>query len=204
MSELWIAALLSLWLIVALLAFLVLGLLRRIAPILERAEAALSPPTAPPGLPVGSSTPPFELMTADGRSLPSANLLGRPFVLLFVSSGCAPCRLLAERVREVGLDLLAELIVVADETEVGADVGDWPSATLAYQRDHEVSHAFATSATPHAFAINRSGTIVAAGFPNTLDRLQTLAGQAQEGGDLRAPASRHGPTRMEIGSEVVR
>jgi AhpC/TSA family len=191
-SGLWIAALVSLWLIVAVLALLVLGLLRRIAPILERTEAAVHSPTSAPGLPPGNSLPAFDLTTADGKTMAAASLLGQPFVLFLVRSGCAPCRKLAEDVREADFELPVELLVVADDGDGEADIGEWPSpATLVYQRDHEVSRALATFATPHAFAVDAYGTIVATGFPDTLDRLQVLARKALEGGDARQAVSRH-------------
>jgi hypothetical protein len=183
-SAFWIAALVSLWLIVAILALLVLGLLRRIAPILERAEAIISSEPAPPGLSPGSLMPPFEVTTVDSRRIAASDLIGKPFVLLFVSSGCAPCARLAEQIGEAGdPDLGFDLLVVADDSDAGVEFGEWGSARVAYQVDHEVSHAFETSATPHAFVISGSGTVVAAGYPSTLAQLQALANRSEKGGD---------------------
>jgi hypothetical protein len=176
-NSFWIAALLVLWLVTGVLAALVLGLLRRIAPILERAETmASSAVTPPPGLSPGTTVPSFELTKVGGGTVTSAGLLGTGFVMLFVSSGCRPCRKLAEEIRRGDPSGLAvELIVVADESDVDAELGQWPSATLTFQRGQRVSSAFRTSATPHGFAIDSAGTVLATAFPSSLETLRFLA-----------------------------
>lgn len=185
MSGFWIVALLCLWAFAVVLGLLVLGLLRRIAPILERAEAMASSTAASPGLPPGSALPPFEVVSGDGRKLKSSDLVGSPFVLLFVSSGCAPCKRLGEEMRRANEgSLVVDVVVVADQSDAGIDFPEWEYATLAYQSEGQVSRALGSSATPHAFAIGSSGVVVAAGFPNTLNQLKALANQAREGGDV--------------------
>jgi AhpC/TSA family len=190
MSAFWMAAVIAVWLVVALLALVVLGLLRQIAPILERADAVLAGQPTHPGLPVGSPIPTFALTAADGSTLTDTSLVGTPFTLLFVSSGCEPCRRLAAALREDDVDLPVELIVVADELDLLSQLGEWPTATLTSQSAHQVSEAFRTGATPHAFAIDRGGTIAAAGFPNTAQRLMSLIEPTLEGGDAQVATPR--------------
>ena len=55
---------------------------------------------------------------------------------------------------------------------------------LLVQPANELSIAFRTSTTPHAFAIDRSGIVVATDTPNTFDHLLALVRPAlREGGD---------------------
>lgn len=192
MSGAWIAAFLALWAVVLLLGLLVLGLLRRIGPVLERAEFVASSAVGPGiGLPLGTTVPDFELSLANGEAISAADLRGRPYVLLFVSSGCAPCRGLAAEIRtREGPAPLADLIVVAAESDADAALTDAPYATLAFQSGRAVSDAFGTSATPHAFAVDTSGTVVASSFPNTLDHLEALAREASRGGDRQTSDAR--------------
>jgi thiol-disulfide isomerase/thioredoxin len=183
MSGFWIAAFLVLASFVAIQGLLVLGLLRRFAPVLERAEGALgSASGGHGGLSPGAKAPPFELRSANGGKLTSSQLAGRPYVLLFVRSGCAPCKRLAEEIRVSGEDPASgvELVVVANDAAGGMGFLDGPRTVILHQADDDVSRAFATTATPHAFAIDSSETVVATGYPNTLKQLQALAREARK------------------------
>jgi hypothetical protein len=190
----WIAVVVVLWFLVALLAFLVLGLLRRIAPVLERAEGVIASSVVPPGIGVGTKLPRFELRTSNGEAVTASEFVGEPFVLLFVSSGCAPCRGLIDDLSGVDTSVLAaELVIVIDQSDVCEIDPLGPKVVVAYQKDHSVSDAFGTSATPHAFAIDRAGRVAAVGFPNTLDQLVALTQQSRGGGDA-----------SEVSRDVVR
>jgi AhpC/TSA family len=187
MSGVWMVAFFGLSCLVLVEAALVLGLLRRTAPILERSEAVLRSAPGSGGLLPGSQVPSFELDSVDDGKLTAMDLSGRPYVLLFVSSGCAPCRRLAEELRASrdGPTPGVEVVVVFNGAGSGTEAEDWPGVTLAYQSDGEVARAFGTTATPHAFAISRSETVVATGHPNTLERLRELADRALTAGDER-------------------
>ena len=50
-------------------------------------------PAPPPTVPLGEAVPPFEgRRERDGGRVRSADLVGQPMVLVFLSSGCASCR----------------------------------------------------------------------------------------------------------------
>ncbi len=74
-------------------------------------------------------------------------------------------------------------VVVTSHSEVHS-LGLEEVENVLVQRERELSIAFMTSTTPHAFAIDRSGMIVANSTPNTLSQLQELAQPAvTRGGD---------------------
>jgi len=56
------------------------------------------------------------------------------------------------------------------------------------QPENELSIAFRTSTTPHAFAVGIDGTIIATSTPNSLDQLQELIRPPlEEGGEVALP-----------------
>ena len=94
MSAAWTVVIVALWLLVVAIAFLVVGTLRRMSLVLQRAEAALaSSPTgaAVGGLPPGAPLPAFKSKDVNGRRFASEDLLGRPAVGLLVGAECSAC-----------------------------------------------------------------------------------------------------------------
>src|SRR5262249_41210759 len=71
----WIALFTVLWLVVLLLAIVQIGLLRRLAPLLENAERS---PREFPGPVVGAMVPEVSITCADGSVARSTDLRGRP------------------------------------------------------------------------------------------------------------------------------
>lgn len=64
-------------------------LILRLAAIVRPGPA----PPPPPTVPLGEAVPPFAgRRSSDGARVTSADLAGRPTVLVFLSSGCAACR----------------------------------------------------------------------------------------------------------------
>lgn len=184
MSSGWIAAFVALWVIVLVLGLALLGVLRRIGNVLERAEAGLSGALRPPGLEPGSPVPAFEGIDDDGATFGPVDLYGRRSLLVFLSADCPPCRLLADELRKVGADHLgAEAIVVVDDSPPGREFAAGLPLRVVYQQARGISAAFQSTATPHAFAIDERGVVVDADAPNTLAVLALLAGQLQKGGD---------------------
>jgi hypothetical protein len=90
----WAIVIVVLWLTVISLTVIVLGVLRQVMPLLER-SAAQQPAAALPmpaqGLTLGSKLPGLVARDRDGNVVNTAQLLGRPSVLLFLSSSCLPC-----------------------------------------------------------------------------------------------------------------
>src|SRR5487761_1176005 len=96
MSGPWLAAFVTLWILVIVLAGLLLGLLRRVEGILTRAESHAAAMFITPnfGLRAGEFVPAFMGQDADGRTVDSSEVLPEaPLVFLFVEQACRPCRL---------------------------------------------------------------------------------------------------------------
>jgi hypothetical protein len=186
MSGPWIAAFLALSTLVVIMALLVLGLLRRVSPLLEQAESALrnagSVPGPLQGLPIGAELPQFEARDIRGSVVTEADFAGTPAVVLFIDPGCRPCeRLVAELRRGWEVQQGARLwVITGDGHESDLDLPG--QATVLVQSDDRISRAFQTSITPHAFAIGVNGTIVNRDIPDSTDALVKLARQALEGG----------------------
>ena len=192
----WIAAFMVLWLLVLALAFLQLGLLRRILPVLEAAERhGHGGRFGLGGLAPGTPLPDFEVETEAGDPVHTRDLRDRQAVWLLASPGCAPCEVLAAELREAGGAALGvPLVAVSDASDSGQTLGLPPEVTTLYQRAGVAGEAFRTDATPHALAVDAQGVVVATSTPNTLADLRALARRLMELGDLPGGAARTATT----------
>lgn len=186
MSLPWIIAFALLTLCVLVTAALVLGTLRRISGVLEQAEVRLRDVTlmggsGPAGLEPGASLPTFRAETLDRDLVTDADLRGAPAVLLFLSSDCPPCRALAHELRRRS-DVGIHLYVVLGRIDEARELRLTGLENILLQGDGQLSQAFKTRATPHAFVFDAAGALVAAGTPNTYDHLRNLTRGVLEGG----------------------
>jgi hypothetical protein len=125
MSWPWIVAFIALWVIVLVLAVIVLGMMRRMAPLLDRVERLASRQNLSPdhaGLPVGSEVPSFEVSDAAGKRLRFAQELPMPAVFLFLESGCPPCEDLVEELMKRAEYLRdAPIYVIPKDSDAGEE-----------------------------------------------------------------------------------
>lgn len=185
----WIAAFIAVSLVALFNGAVTVGLLRRIGSVLERAEAILqtSVSTGPGGLPAGSAIPEFEAHRADGSAVGRSEI--RHSTIVFMSSGCQPCKRLAADLREHWLSLssVTSLVVVLNDPSE-ADELDLPGDTpIIYQRERRMAAAFRSSATPHVFVTD--GTqIIGNGTPNSIAGVFALIPARKEVRTSREPA----------------
>jgi len=184
----WIIAFALLAVCVALLTVVMLGTLRRISGVLEQTEARLrEAPIASPGpggLEPGSPLPAFSVRRFYGGWLTDDDIRGVPAIVVFISSTCPACSGLIRDLRRGADALPLPVYIVADNDDEVQALGLTNVANVLIQPKHELAIAFRTSTTPHAFAIDRSGTIVATSTPNALNQLRELIEPALErGGD---------------------
>lgn len=181
MSSAWVVAYALLSVVVILLAVLVLGTLRRISTVLERAELVLSSPgSRPGGLEAGAVVPDFEAVSAEGVPFTAADLENRQSLVVLVDRDCPPCRQLLGELGEERPTDLPELLVVFGERVLHNGVPDVPGATaVLVQVDGSVSRAFESGSTPHTFALD-GRRVVASGTPNTIEGLRHLALRLRE------------------------
>ncbi len=184
MSTPWTVAFVLLWLLVILVCLVVVGTLRRISSVLERAEARsrdVPLSAGPGGLEPGMPLPEFRAQRLQGGWVTDEDVRGSPALILFLSVNCPPCKLLARELRrphELGVPLYVALNDPRDAKALGLENLD----DALTQAHGDLAQAFKTNTTPHAFAIDGSGTVVATGTPNTVKGLVELAAAAK-GGD---------------------
>ncbi len=190
MSTPWIVAFVALASCLFLLALIFLGTLRRIVGVLEQAEARLvnaplSP--GPGGLEPGTQLPPFQVRRLEGGWLGDDDVRGAPAAFVFLSSSCPACTGLVRDLRRgARLPLTVYVIVSGEEEAQSLGLSALPDVLI--QPENELSIAFRTSTTPHAFAVGIDGTIIATSTPNSLDQLQELIRPPlEEGGEVALP-----------------
>lgn len=183
MSAAWVAAFATLSLVTLLNTAVVLGGLRRIASVLERAEA--QEPAF--GAAVGSAVHPFDLLDEEGMSVPWRELVREPTMLLLVSTDCAACAALAEQLEDAGDEVEGVPLVLVVEGSPEASRAWLPSGprTL-YQRDGAATRALGNRATPQAYVVDPSGVVLGRRVPATLDDLRDMA-RLQRDGRARTP-----------------
>ena len=196
MSAPWVIAFLGLWAVVLLEGALVLGTFRRVSIALETAEDRLQelPVPGPGGLRIGAKVPRFVASRADGRDFTDEDLRGAISLVLFLASGCAPCRTLAADLNQNPDEVYTRLLVIlSGETEF-IDLGLNEAVPVVYQRDGAMARAFETSATPHAFLVDHDCTVIASGTPNSIAGLRRLNQDDVKGGDH----SRSRPSEVHV------
>lgn len=189
MSWQWIAAVVLLWMVVLLLAVVVLGTLRRIAAVLERAEARVggSLDALVGGAEPGTVLPPFTLVTSTGEEIDSTELAGSTALFLIVEPHCQPCQTLAAQLRsEPAVDGVP--LYVVNRSHPGRDALAFPEdVTLLYDPDGAAAiQAFESTATPQAFVVD-TGVVVERSIPNTLQDLRDLVAAAKGEGVRSEP-----------------
>ncbi|MEX2646212.1 MAG: redoxin domain-containing protein [Gaiellaceae bacterium] len=191
MSIAWVVAFVALCVVVLVIGALVLGVLRRITPLLEEMESRFASLAVGgvPGLKPGSQLPRFTAKTTDGSKVGSPDLLGSPLVFVFLNSNCRPCETLAAELRSTSsFDPDVPLIVVLDFPD-GQQLAEGLPYRVLFQRRRSVSKSFGVVGTPHAFAVDATGTVVASEITNSVAQLEVLAGRAKEGGAHRTKAA---------------
>lgn len=185
MSPGWAAAIVALWLTVLVFGIVLLGLLKRVVPAIERAETFASGAAgAVMGLPVGSEVGDFRAIV-NGERTGARELLTQPTVVLFLEANCAPCKTLASDLEGMTdrVGDLALLVVLAEEN----GVPEWLPLGLrvAFERNGEVTRAFANAATPQAYVVDERRFVLARGFVGSRESIVQLAGPlATKGGDV--------------------
>jgi len=171
----WAITVVVLCVAVVALAIVVLGLLRQVTPVLERAAEAQSG-AAPPamGPEVGRPLPHFAGTGPDGE-ITDEQLRGQPSVLLFLSTGCGPCQSLARELRTADLGSLTARLVVVTEPDGPRELALPADLRVVTQRASEVSDPLSVFGFPFAIAVDHDGVVKATHVPNTVQHLESLA-----------------------------
>jgi hypothetical protein len=174
MTEPWIVAYGVLFGLVVLLALLMLGLLRKILPLLDAERAAASEQPAF-GAEVGSAVDRFPLYTNTGSRIKWEDFLQAPSLLVLTGQGCRPCDELIPKLE--GLDNEIEgvpLLFVVDGPPDGGELDldtDWP---VLYDRDSAAVKALHNKALPQAYVLAPSGHVLARRIPHSAQDLRRM------------------------------
>jgi cytochrome c biogenesis protein CcmG/thiol:disulfide interchange protein DsbE len=86
----------------------------------------------------GDPAPAFSLATADGKTIGSAALRGKPVYLNFFATWCGPCR-----VETPAIVALSRKYAARGLRVVGVDVGESPAKALGFAHDFNVPYTLA-------------------------------------------------------------
>lgn len=193
MSTPWITAFIVLCGVVLLLGLIVLGTLRRLAPLIEQAEASLAAAAeraAPRALPAGASVPPFAAETLDGATFSELDLRGSRTVVLFVGAACAACERLVDALENgYAPHLDARLVTVTESAEEARRFARSAHVTVVVDEERSIAAAFESEIVPHAFVVDE-GTVLTSGRPNDWDGVKALLMSTEKGGDHQADAAK--------------
>jgi peroxiredoxin len=197
MTTPWIVAFAAQWVFVLLVGLIVLGTFRRVTPLLERSEGVIASAArqiAIGGLAPGSAVPDFAVESVGGARFSRDDLLGRETtVVLFLGSGCRACERLVDdlehdRVPDIG----AQVVIVSGAPTEAHRLAIARNVEVLVDDHHELSHAFESAVTPHAFVVNGHGVVAGSGTPNEWEELRSLL-DAAEGGDRHPDFAAAGP-----------
>ena len=169
MTAPWITAFIFQWILLAILALLVVGLLRQAA-----SQPVASDPQAFGRLSLGDQLPTLRAKTLSGYSWSSKDLVGEHDggILLFVTSECPACRILISQLRElstrapqqlraspwgVALVLLGKPSLDTD-VQLLADVS--ASATVLVDPEPSDLEAFGLRSVPAGVVVDRESSVL--------------------------------------------
>jgi peroxiredoxin len=184
MTAPWIAAFLTLWIVVSLVALLTLGVLRRVTPVLEQAENRLADLRAhPSGLHPGTTVPSFSVSELNGGTFTNSDLYGSTTIVLFVGAACRACERFVRDLRNNDVpDLGARLVAVTENAEEARELAS-ASARAVIQEAQSLSLLFKSDRFPHVFVVDAKARVVASGWPNDWEGVRALVPSVREGGD---------------------
>ena len=177
MSAPWIAAYAVLWLAVLVVAFTMIGLVRRIGGVLEGLERHVSGAHADFGAAVNSTVSPFDLVDAGGRTIPYDELVAEPTLVLVMSDHCAACTTLVEQLEDVGGSIVGVPLAVV----TNADEASYPAGLrVLFERGGEATNALDNRATPQAYVLDPTGRVLDRRVPGSLRHLEEMAREQRQ------------------------
>jgi methylamine dehydrogenase accessory protein MauD len=195
MNALWMVSYLSLWGVVLLLGFLLLGTLRALGLLrwrLEQLEATTPSRLGRGGLKTGKKAPDFTLPGVGGGEVSLHDFAGRRVLLVFTQSGCGPCHRIVPELNKLQRGGDVQVLVVNNgDLEVtrrwaAESRADFP---VLAQEQFSVSKRYEMYATPFAFLIDARGVIASRGLVNNGQHIGFVlsgAGETARGGQAGA------------------
>ncbi|MGH2410843.1 MAG: peroxiredoxin family protein [Chloroflexota bacterium] len=180
MSPLWMASYLVLWVIVAGLAIIMIGLLRQIGLFAQRLGPDPGALITQEGLNRGTEAPDFEITDIHTqRTSRLSAFRGHRVLLVFLAPDCSSCRTLAPHLEEVAREQagnVATLVVCHGDGATCAEFARQEGLRQSVLADpgNEVAERYEVPASPFAFLLDSSGTILIRGVVNSWTQLEAL------------------------------
>jgi methylamine dehydrogenase accessory protein MauD len=173
MSTFWLVSNLALWVVVALLGFLLLGALRAVALLrwqVDQLQATNPNRPGRSGLRPGKKAPDFTLPVVCGAEVALHHYAGRKLLLVFMQPGCGPCHQIVPELNR--LHRAGDVQVLVIHNSENEAVQRWtkehqPGFSVALQERFNVSKRYEVFATPFAFLIDERGVIASRGIVST-------------------------------------
>jgi thiol-disulfide isomerase/thioredoxin len=162
-----------LWLAVLVVAFTIIGIVRRFGGVLERVEQRLA---APPdlGAAVNSTVSPFEVVDADGRAVGFEELIREPTILLVSANYCPACRKLLGELDDVGDSIGGVPFVIVTNAE-DPETRYPPGARVLYEPDLTATGALDNQANPQAYVLDPTGLVLDRRIPGSRRDFEAMA-----------------------------
>lgn len=179
MSGWWAASYVALWILVAVLCFLVVALARQIGTLHLRLGPRGALEMDDEGPPLEEAPPPVDVMALNDQAL-SVGGPGRAQLLLFVSPGCHLCEAVLPSLRavsEVG-EMMPLVITDADPQETRSSFGDRRLGAPVIP-SQKLAQAYRVPGTPYAVILDDMGVVRAKGAVNNLEQMEGLVDTAR-------------------------
>jgi methylamine dehydrogenase accessory protein MauD len=179
MTQMLVAAVVLLWLVVIALALAVFGLSRQIGVLLERVAPAGALVTSK-GLDAGEVAPGLELTALGGERVHVGGERSdsRSTLIFFLSPTCPLCDGIIPAVRSLARSERDWLDVVlasdGDDADHAAYVKKKNLGSLPYVVSQELGLRFRVGQLPHAALVDEKGVVAAAGLINNREHLESL------------------------------
>lgn len=179
MSAPWIALVTVLWAVVLVLGLLVIGLMRRVVPILERVERHADGQVSATdlgGLPAGTMVPDV-VVVLDGAEVRLRSVFDEACLVVFVDPDCVACGNLTMQLARHGWpsDVVRLVLVVDQAFSASYREQERAGVTVLRQAHGQMSAAFHQRVFPQAFSVDEAGIVTGQSVPGSLEELRSLA-----------------------------
>jgi methylamine dehydrogenase accessory protein MauD len=183
MSGPWLASYIVLWAVVLFQGGVIFILLRQLGMMYMGSAQGVGRD----GIAAGEPAPDFSLPDPAGRLVSLGDFRGRPLLLIFGSTACAPCRGLIPDLnvfaREHDADLQTLYLSRGEPDETRRFIQEVDiRVPVAVHSDSELPDKYKARVTPFAFLVDAEGVVRAKGLANNRSHLDMLLRAAKDGG----------------------
>lgn len=180
MNSAWIASYIVLWLVVAALVFLLMGLLRQLGLVQLRIGVDPGVLITKDGLPRGTEAPDFEAFDVQTSHLVRlSSFRGKRVALVFLTPTCLACRELVPHINEMADVERGRVTFLAIMFASGMTSAEFMRryqlrTPLLADMENAIATSYGVSATPSAYLIDEDGFVLIRGVVNSWSHLDAL------------------------------